>query len=158
MAQVLYPSLYQINTRLTLRDLAQVLGRPAKLDDVPDTALDHLVESGFDWIWLLGVWQTGDAARVRASKSYPIDPITGYPIPPGRKLVSNRPTTRVTVTKRSYLDPGTAQRSPLQEHYHDYAFPPDSASSIFYDPTDWRVNFHNRTPFPNCFDLPGFCK
>ena len=94
------------------------------------------------------VAQTGQATRAKQPKSYPIDPITGYPVPPDR----------VTVSRRTYLDPGTAQKLPLSEHYHDYAFPPDSASSIFYDPTDWRVNFHNRTPFPNCFDLPGFCK
>jgi hypothetical protein len=104
-----------------------------------------------------GMAQTGQT-RAKQPKSYPIDPITGYPVPPERKLASNRPPAKVTVSRRSYLDPGTAQRGPLQEHYHDYAFPPDSASSIFYDPTDWRVNFHNRTPFPNCFDLPGFCK
>jgi hypothetical protein len=104
------------------------------------------------------VAQTGQATRTKQPKSYPIDPITGYPVPPERKLVSNRPPARVTVSRRTYLDPGTAQKLPLSEHYHDYAFPPDSASSIFYDPTDWRVNFHNRTPFPNCFDLPGFCK
>src|SRR5262245_47894283 len=78
------------------------------------------------------VAQTGDAARVKPPKSYPIDPITGYPIPPGRKLVSNRVPTKVTVSRRSYLDPGTVSRGPLTEHYHDYAFPPDSASSIFY--------------------------
>jgi hypothetical protein len=102
-----------------------------------------------------GIAQT---SPTRQPKSYPIDPITGYPIPPNRKLASNRPPAKVTVSRRSYLDPGTAQKNPLQEHYHDYAFPPDSASSIFYDPTDWRVNYHNRTPFPNCFDLPGFCK
>ena len=36
--------------------------------------------------------------------------------------------------------------------------PADSPNSVFYDPTDWRVNFHNRTPFPNCLDLPGFCR
>jgi hypothetical protein len=107
-----------------------------------------------------GVAQTGQTARAKQPKSYPIDPITGYPVPPDRgyRVSTNRPAAKVTVSRRSYLDPGTAQRSPLQEHYHDYAFPPDSASSIFYDPTDWRVNFHNRTPFPNCFDLPGFCK
>ena len=99
--------------------------------------------------------QTGDAARVRAPKSYPIDPITGYPIPPGRKLVSNRPTTRVTVTKRSYLDPGKESKPPG----HDLVvISGQLAHSIFYDPTDWRVNFHNRTPFPNCLDLPGFCR
>jgi hypothetical protein len=102
-----------------------------------------------------GTAQTGDAARARASKSYPIDPITGYPIPPGRKLVSNRPTTRVTVTKRSYLDPGKESKPPGMTWS---SFPADSPNSIFYDSTDWRVNFHNRTPFPNCLDLPGFCR
>jgi hypothetical protein len=105
-----------------------------------------------------GLAQNDQTARVKPPKSYPIDPITGYPIPPNRKLVSNRAPAKVTVTRRSYLDPGTAQKYPLSEHYHDYAFPPDAASSVFYDPTDWKVNFHNRTPFPNCFDLPGFCK
>jgi hypothetical protein len=100
----------------------------------------------------------GMAQSPKQAGSNQIDPITGYPIPPGRKLVSNRAPARITVNRRTYLDPGTAQKLPLQEHYHDYAFPPDSASSVFYDPTDWKVNYHNRTPFPNCFDLPGFCK
>jgi hypothetical protein len=99
--------------------------------------------------------QTGDAARVRAPKSYPIDPITGYPIPPGRKLVSNRPRTSLTVTKRSYLDPGKESKPPGMTWS---SFPADSPNSIFYDPTDWRVNFHNRTPLPNCLDLAGFCR
>jgi hypothetical protein len=102
-----------------------------------------------------GVAQT---ARTKAPRSYPIDPVTGYPVPPEKRLASNRVPAKVTVSRRTYLDPGTAQKLPLQEHYHDYAFPPDSASSIFYDPTAWYVNYHNRTPFPNCFDLPGFCK
>jgi hypothetical protein len=100
----------------------------------------------------------GMAQSTKQARSNQIDPITGYPIPSGRKLVSNRAPARITVNRRTYLDPGTAQKLPLQEHYHDYAFPPDSASSVFYDPTDWKVNYHNRTPFPNCFDLPGFCK
>jgi glycosidase len=29
------------------------------LDDIPDAALDRLAEMGFDWVWLLSVWQTG---------------------------------------------------------------------------------------------------
>ena len=99
--------------------------------------------------------QTGNAARVKPPKSYPIDPITGYPIPPGRKLVSNRPRTSVTVTKRSYLDPGKESKPPGMTWS---SFPADSPNRVFYDPTDWRVNFHNRTPFPNCLDLPGFCR
>jgi glycosidase len=58
-----YPSLYQINTRVWLTELSRSLLRPATLDDVPDTALDHFAELGFDWLWFLSVWQTGDAGR-----------------------------------------------------------------------------------------------
>lgn len=58
-----YPSLYQINTRVWLTALSRTLGRRATLDDIPDTDLDHLAKQGFDWIWFLSVWQTGDAAR-----------------------------------------------------------------------------------------------
>ena len=60
-----YPSLYQINTRVWLTELSRSLGRRATLDDIPDAQLDELKQKGFDWIWLLSVWQTGaDAQRV----------------------------------------------------------------------------------------------
>src|SRR5262245_63636793 len=65
-----YPALFQINTRVWLTDLAKGLGRPATLDDIPDEALDRLAGQGFDWIWLLSVWQTGPAAQ-RVSRSNP---------------------------------------------------------------------------------------
>src|SRR6478736_3188380 len=52
MATPLHPSLYQINTRVWLTALAQALGRPATLDDIPDDELDRLAARGFDWIWL----------------------------------------------------------------------------------------------------------
>jgi hypothetical protein len=58
-----YPSLYQINTRVWLAELSRTLGRPATLDDIPNTELDRLAQLGFDWVWLLSVWQTGPAAR-----------------------------------------------------------------------------------------------
>ena len=58
-----YPALYQINTRVWLWDLGQRLGRPATLDDVTDASLDQIASDGFDWVWLLGVWQTGEAGR-----------------------------------------------------------------------------------------------
>jgi glycosidase len=45
-----YPSLYQINTRVWL-------------DDIPDSEFDRLARLGFDWIWLLSVWQTGPAGQ-----------------------------------------------------------------------------------------------
>ena len=58
-----YPSLYQINTRVWLTELSQGLNRKATLDDIPDNELDKLAEMGFDWIWFLSVWSTGEAAR-----------------------------------------------------------------------------------------------
>ena len=60
---VRYPALYQINTRVWLTDISRSLGRRAILDDIPDTALDRLAGQGFDWIWLLSVWQTGTASQ-----------------------------------------------------------------------------------------------
>ena len=64
------PSLYQINIRVWLTELSRALARPATLDDIPDAELDRLARMGFDWIWLLSVWQTG-AAGQRASRSNP---------------------------------------------------------------------------------------
>ena len=66
----LYPSLYQINTRVWLTELSRSLGRPATLDDIPDAELDRLAAEGFDWIWFLSVWQTGAAAQ-SVSRSNP---------------------------------------------------------------------------------------
>jgi hypothetical protein len=54
-----YPSLYQVNTRVWLRELAGSRGERATLDDIPDSEFDRLAHAGFDWIWFLGVWQTG---------------------------------------------------------------------------------------------------
>ena len=65
-----YPSLFQINTRVWLTDLSRSLGRPATLDDIPDAELDRLTHLGFDWIWMLSVWQTGPTAQ-RVSRSNP---------------------------------------------------------------------------------------
>ena len=58
-----YPSLFQINTRVRLSELSASLGRAATLDDVPDAELDRIARDGFDLVWFLGVWQTGEAAR-----------------------------------------------------------------------------------------------
>lgn len=57
------PSLYQINSRVTLTRLGRELGRPATLDDFPNVELDRIAALGFDWVWFLGVWQTGPAGR-----------------------------------------------------------------------------------------------
>jgi glycosidase len=58
-----YPSLYQVNTRVMLSELGRKLGRVATLDDISDAELDRFAEQGFDWVWFLSVWQTGEASR-----------------------------------------------------------------------------------------------
>ena len=65
-----YPALFQINTRARLSELGTALGRRATLDDIPDAEIDRLAADGFDIVWFLGVWQTGEAAR-RVSRSNP---------------------------------------------------------------------------------------
>jgi hypothetical protein len=54
-----YPALYQINTRVWMTKLSASLGRLATLDDIPDESLDDFAAKGFDWLWMLTVWQTG---------------------------------------------------------------------------------------------------
>ena len=70
MQKPLFPSLYQINTRVWMTELSKNLGRQATLDDIPDKELDILAESGFDWIWFLSVWQTGKEGQ-RISRQNP---------------------------------------------------------------------------------------
>ena len=65
-----YPSLFQINTRVWLRHLSREAGRPVTLADIDDVTIEGFAEKGFDWIWLLSVWQTGTAGRA-VSRSNP---------------------------------------------------------------------------------------
>ena len=58
-----HPLIIQINTRIVLGERAGQLRRPATLDDVTDAYLDDIAAKGFQWVWLLGVWQTGLVGR-----------------------------------------------------------------------------------------------
>src|SRR5271167_3203846 len=58
-----YPSLFQINTRVWLQRLSREAGKRVTLADIDDAAIDDFAERGFDWIWLLSVWQIGAAGR-----------------------------------------------------------------------------------------------
>jgi glycosidase len=70
MIHTRYPALFQINTRVRLTEISTLLDRPATLDDIPNSELDQLAADGFDLVWFLGVWQTGEAGR-RISASIP---------------------------------------------------------------------------------------
>jgi hypothetical protein len=43
--------------------LSTQAGRQITLSDVPDEELDRLANLGFEWVWLLGVWRTGDLGQ-----------------------------------------------------------------------------------------------
>jgi len=62
------PSLYQIDARSWLYRCSQAAGHRLHLDEVPESDLDRLADHGFDWIWLLGVWQTGPAGAAVSRK------------------------------------------------------------------------------------------
>lgn len=51
------PVIYEINTRLWLRELSRQYGRPVTLADVPAAAWDQLADFRFDAVWLMGVWE-----------------------------------------------------------------------------------------------------
>jgi hypothetical protein len=79
-----------------------------------------------------------------------------------RVATAARPPSRVTVRKRSYLDPGTETKRHA-EHYTDYAYPVANGLAPFRNSTLFNSGpalpfIHDRMPFPNCFDLPGFCQ
>ncbi|HVT06324.1 MAG TPA: alpha-amylase family glycosyl hydrolase [Polyangia bacterium] len=56
-----YPLLYQLNTR-------ELVGETAAptLDALPEALFARAAARGFDWIWMLGVWATGEAGRREA--------------------------------------------------------------------------------------------
>jgi hypothetical protein len=55
--------MFQINTRVWLNRLSRKAGKPITLAEIDDATFDGFAEQGFDWIWLLSVWQTGAAGR-----------------------------------------------------------------------------------------------
>jgi glycosidase len=53
----MFPLVYEINTRVWLRELSDKLNRTVTLDEVPDEEFQLFSEAGFDIIWLMGVWK-----------------------------------------------------------------------------------------------------
>lgn len=53
-----HPLLYEINTRLWVRELAEQKAT-RNLAHIPESVLDEIARLNFDLVWLMGVWQTG---------------------------------------------------------------------------------------------------
>ncbi len=60
MRTTAHPLVYEINTRVLLRELGRKKGVQATLATIPDEMLDEWAHLGFDAIWMMGVWTTGN--------------------------------------------------------------------------------------------------
>lgn len=67
-----------------------------------------------------------------------------------RRARPKRARTRITVRRRSFLDPGT-DVLPGERKYLDYAISPTYSAMSVFDNTA----FYHRSPLPGPFDLPG---
>src|SRR5688572_1440182 len=76
-----HPLLYEINTRVWLREVAGPGGRPATLATVPDAHLDAIAEHGFDAVWLMGVWAVGPEAVWAARHEPSLRPVYRKALP-----------------------------------------------------------------------------
>lgn len=70
----MFPLVYEINTRVWLRELSERHCRTVTLADVPDEALALLGESGFDFVWLMGVWKPSLYSQAIARSSPALRP------------------------------------------------------------------------------------
>uniref|UniRef100_Q3AQQ1 Alpha amylase, catalytic subdomain n=1 Tax=Chlorobium chlorochromatii (strain CaD3) TaxID=340177 RepID=Q3AQQ1_CHLCH len=53
----MFPLVYEINTRIWLRQLSEYYNQPITLGSVPDSEFSFFAQCNFDIIWLMGVWQ-----------------------------------------------------------------------------------------------------
>jgi glycosidase len=53
----MFPLVYEINTRVWLRELSDRNGHTVNLLNLPEDELTLLREGGFDMVWLMGVWK-----------------------------------------------------------------------------------------------------
>ena len=60
------PLLYEVNTRVWLRELSQKTGKLVTLANVPMEEVERWAGLGFDGIWLMGVWKISRAAQAIA--------------------------------------------------------------------------------------------
>ena len=55
-----HPVVYEVNARVLVNELPRTGARKRSLSSVPESVMDGWARLGFDAIWLMGVWSTGD--------------------------------------------------------------------------------------------------
>jgi hypothetical protein len=59
------PHLYEIPTQVWLNDVSRRFSRPVTLGTVPENVWDELAARGWDFIWLMGVWERSPASAAQ---------------------------------------------------------------------------------------------
>ncbi len=78
---MLFPILYEINTRCWLNELSTRVGRGVTLDTVPDSEFTRWEQAGFTHLWLMGVWTSGPRSRAVALVTLDIGRVSGGTLP-----------------------------------------------------------------------------
>src|SRR5690606_29240647 len=52
-----HPHLYEVNTWVWLHELSCKMNRQIFLGEIPDREWDELQAKGFDYIWIMGIWE-----------------------------------------------------------------------------------------------------
>lgn len=58
-----HPSIYEINGRLWCNELSRELGRAITLAEIPESFFEEISRLGFDFVWLMGAFTTGEEGR-----------------------------------------------------------------------------------------------
>jgi hypothetical protein len=95
-----------------------------------------------------------EAAPRKRSAAYQSERYIYY----GREAYAReRAPTRITVRRRSFLDPGSETKT-FAQHYHDYALSP--SYTVFPSYMDYSVTpgSWSRMPLPGLYDVPGWTR
>jgi hypothetical protein len=65
-----YPAVFEINSWVWLSELSQKLNRLVDFSSVPAAEWDAIANSGFDAVWLMGVWERSPAGKAIANKNH----------------------------------------------------------------------------------------
>ena len=90
------------------------------------------------------------AAPASAQQKQPGYDLSQYSAQTKRNARVVRPRSRITVTRRSYLDAGN-EVYPGSMRYTDYVMPPGYSAYSNFDPTG-----ASRFPLPNAFELRSY--
>ncbi|MCX6178127.1 MAG: alpha-amylase family glycosyl hydrolase [Chlorobiales bacterium] len=63
----MFPLVYEINTRIWLKKLSKNYGYPITLGNIPDEEFAFFSNCGYDFVWLMGVWEPSQFSNAIAT-------------------------------------------------------------------------------------------